>query len=106
VAKKQIWIGLVGIRPLPDAEVLQEVSGAYTNVLTWASSGTEFAERVRKLMDEMKMIITEIEDAEPLSNRGGVEDFDGEIAESISEVEKNPDAIVYGTFHSWKERPS
>jgi nitrate reductase assembly molybdenum cofactor insertion protein NarJ len=102
--QKQIWIGLVGVRSLPDAEVLKEIGGAYVNVLTWASDRAEFQKKAQELMDYLHLMLVTIENPEPLSNRGRIEDLDDNIAEIATRVQQNPNAIIYGTFHTWTEK--
>jgi len=99
--KNEIWIGLVDVRPLPDSEILKDASGAYVNVLTWAVDAEEYRAKVGELMDYLHLMVTGIENPEPLSNRGRTEEFDSEVAKVAQEVQQNPDAIMYCTFHSW-----
>ena len=46
---------------------------------------------------------TGVENPEPLRNRGEIKDFDDTIADIASQVQQNPDAVMYGTFHSWRD---
>jgi|SRR5450432_727063 hypothetical protein len=103
VEKKEIWIGLVEVRPLPDSEILKTASGAHVNILTWASNATEFRDKAEELMHYLHLILVSIENPEPLHDRGAPADFDDDVAEIIDQVQKNPNAIMYGTFHTWKD---
>lgn len=102
--EKQMWIGLIGVRSLPESEILQEVTGAYVNVVTWASDRTEFQNKAHELMNYLHVMLVTIEDPEPLRNRGNIEDFDVDIREIAAQVERNPDAIMYGKFHTWTDK--
>jgi hypothetical protein len=102
--KKHVWIGLVGVRSLPDSEVLKGVDGAYVNVLTWASDRAEFQKKAQELMDHLKLMLVAIENPEPLSNGGAIDDLEADIAEIATRVQRNPEAIMYGTFHTWTEK--
>jgi nitrate reductase assembly molybdenum cofactor insertion protein NarJ len=102
--QKQIWIGLVGVRSLPESEILKETAGAYVNVLTWASDRTEFQKKARQLMDHLHLMLDTIENPEPLSNRGSISDLEDNIADIAARVQENPNAIMYGTFHTWTEK--
>jgi hypothetical protein len=101
---KEIWIGLVEVHALPDAEVLRDVSGAYVNVLTWASSVEEYKQKIKIVMETMKLRIVEIEDAEPIGQRGNIENE--EILDIVDRVSVNQNAIIYGTFQTWEEAPN
>jgi hypothetical protein len=102
--QKEIWIGLLGVRSLPDSNVLKDVVGAYVNVLTWASDRAEFERKAQELMDHLRLILVRIENPEPLSNRGTIASLDDDLADIAIKVKQNPDAIMYGTFHSWTEK--
>jgi hypothetical protein len=103
VEQKQIWIGLVSVQPLPDSDILKDACGAHVNVLTWASGAAEFREKAQQLMNYLHLIVTGVENPEPLRNRGEIKDFDDTIADIASQVQQNPDAVMYGTFHSWRD---
>jgi hypothetical protein len=88
---------------LPSSEILQGVSGAYVNILTWASSSAEFREKAQKLMDYLGVKLVGVEDEEPLSEREKAADLDLDIAQVASEMKDNPDSIRYMSFHTWTE---
>lgn len=101
--EKSIWIGMVHMLSLPTSEILQGVSGAYVNILTWASSRAEFRDKAQELMDYLGLKLVGVEDEEPLSERKKKGDLDSDILEVASEVEGNLQSIRYMTFHTWKE---
>ena len=101
---ESIWIGLLEVSPYKNAEVLRDASGAFVNVVTWASSEVQFREKAKVVMDELKLAIMGVENAEPVANRGVLEDQD--LADIVSRVENNRKAIIYSTFHTWSERPN
>jgi hypothetical protein len=103
VEQKQIWIALVSVQPLPDSEILKDASGAHVNVLTWASGAAEFREKAQELMNYLHLMVIGIENPEPLRNRGEIKDLGDTVAEIASQVQQNPDTIMYGTFHCWKD---
>jgi hypothetical protein len=100
---KSMWIGLVEVSPQEDAEVLLDVSGAFVNVVTWASNEAQFREKAKIVMDKLKLAIMDVEDAEPIANRGVLENE--ELLDIVARVENNPNAIIYGTFQTWSENP-
>jgi hypothetical protein len=101
--KKEIWIGLATVRSLPESEVLRHASGAHVNILTWASGAAEFRDKTQELMAYLHLVLVSIENPEPLYKRGSIADFDESMIEIINQVRQNPSAIMYGTFHSWKD---
>jgi len=101
--EKSIWIGMVHVLSLPSSEILQGVSGAYVNILTWASNPTSFREKAKELMDYLGLELVGVEDAEPLSEREKRGGLDADIVQVALEVKDNPQAIRYMTFHTWKD---
>ncbi len=51
IKTKELWIGLVEVRPLEGCEVLEDAKGAFVNIVTWASNATEIKQKA-KLMFE------------------------------------------------------
>lgn len=100
---ESVWIGLVEVTPREDAEVLREVTGAYVNVVTWASNETQFREKAKIVMDKLKLAIMDVEGAEPIANRGALKNE--ELLNIVSRVQSNQKAIIYGTFQTWNENP-
>jgi len=96
-----MWIGLVEVSPQEDAEVLLDVSGAFVNVVTWASNETQFRDKAKLVMNKLNLVIMDVENAEPIANRGVLENE--ELLDIVSRVESNPNAIIYGTFQTWNE---
>ncbi|MGA3050280.1 MAG: hypothetical protein ABSD67_27010 [Terracidiphilus sp.] len=101
--EKVIWIGMVQVLSLPGSKVLEGVSGAYVNILTWASNPSEFREKAKELMDYLGLKLVGVEDEEPLSERENKGAVDDDIAQVALEVRDNPQSIRYMTFHTWTE---
>ena len=97
IAEHRIWIGLVKVRSLPESKILEDVSGSFVNVLTWASHASEFRDKAKELMNSL------VENPEPLEEREKKGELEVEIAQVALEVKDNPHAIRYMTFHTWKE---
>jgi hypothetical protein len=100
---KEIWIGMVKVLSLPSSEILPGVSGAYANVLTWASNSSEFRAKAKELMDYLGLKLVGVEYEEPLSERERRGEVDSKIAQVALEVKGNPKSIRYLTFHTWTE---
>jgi hypothetical protein len=104
--QKQLWIGLVEVRAGDKGSpILGDTKGAFANILTWASNVEEYERNARLVIGELGgTYVSEIIDPEPLeqrkAKRGG--HLDEEIEEMASRAEGNPDAIIYGTFHTYE----
>ena len=94
---------MVEVRPTPSSHLLCDVTGAFVNVITWASGLDEFRAKVEMLMHGLGLFVASIEDMEPLSRRGGRQALERELSDIALEIESKPDGIMYGTFHTWTE---
>ncbi|AEU36104.1 hypothetical protein [Granulicella mallensis] len=103
-AEKSIWIGMAAVKPRPGSETLSgSVSGAFVNVLTWASDSFEFREKAKELMDYLALDLIGVEDEEPLSERQKTGDMEPDITQIALEMKDNLRSIRYTTFHTWTE---
>ena len=100
MAQHELWIGVVGLKPI-DPKAWEGAVGAYTNIVTWASSREEFRKKSEELAASMKLYIFEIEDEEPVSDRTKKFSLSEELEELVDRAETNPKAILYGTFHRY-----
>jgi hypothetical protein len=99
-ARRELWKGLVELRRLPHSDLLHDAAGAFTNIVTWASDAVEFREKAECLADSLGLYVFGVEHEHPVAN-----DMDSavseEIADLIERAESNPNAILYGTFHTY-----
>ncbi len=98
---RELWIGLVEVRKRPDSEFLEGKKGAFTNVITWASTAQEFREKADKLAESLKLFVVDVEDVEPLSERQRKFAIDAELEDIADEARQNAEAILYATFHTY-----
>lgn len=97
---KELWIGLVEVRPLEHCEVLEDAKGAFVNIVTWASNLTEFKRKAKLVFQELHLFVAGVENAEPVEVRREREgNFEESIEDIIARAENNPNAIMYSTFH-------
>ena len=97
---KEIWIGLIEVKPLEGCEILDDAKGAFINVVMCASSNEDFRRKSESTVAEMRLFIADRESPEPLiARRKRQGDFDEEIEDIISRSEDHPGEIVFGTFH-------
>jgi hypothetical protein len=99
---KQLWIGLVEVRALKGTEVLTDAKGAFVNLVTWASDAEEFSKNAELVLAKLRLFVVEIENPEPVSIRRKKAELDEEVEDMIARAQDNPNAIIYGTFHTWK----
>lgn len=62
-----VWIGLVGVVPLNDCELLSPEEGAYVNFLTLARSDSEYRAKVIGALSDYQLTLLEFENVRPLS---------------------------------------
>jgi hypothetical protein len=105
LSPKQLWIGAVEVRPLhPKNDVLGDTKGAFVNIVTWACDAEKYERNAELVVGELGLFIGEVINPEPVETRrkreGG---FTEEIEDIISRAQDNPNAIIYGTFHTFEK---
>jgi len=95
----ELWIGMVELRPLK--RPASEPAGAFTNIVTWARDKAEFRTKAEIIAAEFEMYSVEIEDEEPVEQRLKNHSIDEKVEDPIERATLNPDAILYGSFHSY-----
>jgi hypothetical protein len=100
-AREELWTGMVEVRRLPDCDLLRGSAGAFTWIVTWASNSAEFPDKAARLAASLGLYVFEVEREHPVGHDPSSEVND-EIADLINRAEGNPDAILYGTFHTYR----
>jgi hypothetical protein len=104
---KQLWIGTLEVRNLSVGnEILGDLTGAFVNLVTWATDASQYRRNADVVIGALGgLVVSEVLDAEPVAvRRARLEyGFDEEIEDMISRAEANPDAIIYGTFHTFEK---
>ncbi len=104
IKSREVWIGLIEVRPLDGCVILGDAKGAFVHVVMWASSIEDYSHKSATTAAEMKMFVVEIAEPEPVSVRRNREgDFNEEIENIISRSEDYPDDVVFGTFHLYEK---
>jgi hypothetical protein len=104
--QKQLWIGMVEVRPMNGkSKILGDTKGAFVNIVTWASDAEQFKRNAELIIGELGgLCVCEVVNPEPVETRrarmGG--QFEEDVEDMISRAERNPDAIIYGTFHTFE----
>lgn len=105
--EKRLWIGLVEVRALGSgSQILDDTKGAFVNIITWASDAEEYERKARLVIGHLGgLFLSEVIDPEPVDMRRTKKncDFEEEIEDMILRAEGNPNAIIYGTFHTFEK---
>ncbi len=73
----------------------------FMNVTTWADSAKSAEAKLANYISQFKWLVLSIANARPIAE---AEQFDDErMEEMIMRTRTNPDAIILGTFHGYKE---
>jgi hypothetical protein len=96
----ELWIGLVEMRPLD--RKAYGAAGAFVDILTWASNPAEFRSKAETIAATIDLCVVGVEKEQPLSARLAKAVASEELEDMISRAEGNPNAIIWGTFHTWK----
>ncbi|MGZ4888937.1 MAG: hypothetical protein ACXWBH_07135 [Candidatus Angelobacter sp.] len=101
---KEIWIGLIEVRPLEGSEILDDAKGAFINVVMWANSIDDYTRKSESAAAEMKLFVVDVTMPEPVIARRKREgDFEEQIEDMVSRSSDNPGEIVFGTFHLYEK---
>lgn len=98
----EVWIGLVGVAPLPGSEALGKAKGAYVNALAWSSSRSGFEEAVSTALTPLGLFAFEFEDVEPLRERTSNRVLDQELLSLAEEVGRFREPR-FAAFHTYPE---
>ncbi len=98
---RELWIGVVEV--LTETSVGSGNTRAFTNVVTWASTPSDYADSVITVFTEYGWSVLGTENERPLEGESG---FDEEITEIIERAQQNPKACIFATFHYYPCKPS
>jgi hypothetical protein len=100
MVRQELWRGLVELRRLPDSELLSGSAGAFTTIVTWASNSAEYRNKAERLAASLGLYVFGVEGAHPVAD--DPPSSADEIADLLERAEANPNAILYGTFHTYR----
>jgi hypothetical protein len=103
--KEELWIGLVWLKPLPGARsalLSGSATGAFTNVVTWATDDNSFRLKADVLAAEYEVYVVDVEGTEPVSRRLSHSTVGPDVEEIIEQAETNPNAILFATIHQYE----
>jgi hypothetical protein len=73
---------------------------AFVNITTWADSVETIREKLSRYLETYKWHLISIEKAHPIDE---AHDYGDEIEDMLERTKANPEAIILGRFHSYKE---
>ena len=97
MAQPKIWIGAIEIS-WSDERTPAVFQPAFTVVTTWAASSEEFREKCVRMLESYGWKLLGVDRANPAPEEG---DFSEEVEDMLERIRGNPNAIIYGTFHSY-----
>ena len=102
---KQLWIGLIEVRALHgSSDILEDTKGAFVNIVTWAANADEYKQNAELIASKLGLFVAGVENSEPVEiRRKKKRAFEEEVEDMISRAQDNPNAIIYGTFHTFEK---
>jgi hypothetical protein len=97
VTQPDIWIGTVEISYTKE-NAPTVFKPAFTVITTWASNAEEFREKCNRMLESYGWKLIGVERANPLPDNGT---FSEEVEDMLERTRSNPNAIIYGTFHTY-----
>jgi hypothetical protein len=97
MAQPNIWIGTIEIS-WSDEKTPDVFRPAFTVVTTWATTSDEFREKCNRMLESYGWKLLGVDRANPVPENC---DFSEEVEDMLERTRSNPNAIIYGTFHSY-----
>jgi hypothetical protein len=96
----RIWKLRVEILVEPE-DMPSGLTKGFMNVTTWADSAETAKEKLTRYIERFNWHVMSVEDARPVADDDVFED--DQMADMIARTQANPNAIILGTFHGYKE---
>ena len=102
-----IWTGIACLVADPNCKEFRRFGdngkGAYVNIVAWASSEQEFADRVKRTVAELDCLLLELEGVKLLEQRMEETEYPEELITMRATSERQRKDVVFGAFHTWTE---
>lgn len=98
---RELWIGVVEV--LTEPSVGNGHTRAFTNVVTWASTVSDYVDSVTPVFTKYGWTVLGTENERPIADETG---FCDEIVEIIESAQQNPKACIFATFHYYPSKPA
>jgi hypothetical protein len=103
----EVWTGIACLVANPKCKGFRRFGddgkGAYVNVAASVDSEAEFIERVQRIVPTLDCILLELDGVKPLNERVEEDDYPEELIDMRSTAQRQPEDLVFGTFHVWIE---
>ena len=97
---EQIWKLVVEVLVQP-GDMPSGLTKGFMNVTTWAESEEAARDKLATYIQRFQWQILSVENARPLADD---EEFkDDKMTDMVARTRTNPDAIILGTFHGYRE---
>jgi hypothetical protein len=102
-----MWTGiacLVADRSCKDFKRFgEEGKGAYVNIVAWAESAKQFADRVKRSSHEIDCVLLELERVQLLCERMSEPDYPEELITMRGTAQRQQADVIFGAFHTWTQ---
>ena len=102
----ELWTGLVSLVANPACKNFRRFGdgkGAYVNVVAWAESAKHFEGRMATAAEQLDCVVREMEQVELLEAALQREGCPDEFFTMRATAERQPNDVVFGTFHVWAQ---
>jgi hypothetical protein len=97
VAQHEIWVGVVEISYSED-NAPSVFKHAFIVITTWASNSEEFHEKCIRMLESYGWKLIDVDQANPVIDSDA---YNEEVEEMLERTRSNPNAIIFGTFHTY-----
>ena len=95
--RPDIWIGAVEIS-FANENRTTVFKPAFTVITTWANNAEEFREKCIRMFETYGWKLMGVDRANPVPDIGK---YSEEVEDMLERSRSNPNAIIYGTFHTY-----
>lgn len=86
--------------------ILEDTQGAFVHIVTWATNAEHYRRKADLVIGSLgNLAVTAVSDAETVNDRRrrARGELDATIEDLIARAQSNPNAILYGTFHTFEK---
>jgi hypothetical protein len=99
-----VWIGVVGVRPLPGNTRLEGAEGAYVNALAFVSNAADYELVVTRALREVEFSVFEFDDVETFADRVKKATIEQGL-EELASIVRRTGRVQFGIFHRFRDAP-
>jgi len=98
---RNIWIGLVEVKPNQDQTVLGDAEGAFVNIVCVATGADTFARYIAHAIEDLDLTLVAINNAQPLGRAMEQKEIDEDLIKSAAAL-REPGELAWGAFHAYQ----